>query len=73
LLESDSAFYIAVPGADGSCATGLTPVYRLYNNGRNGAPNHRYTTNAMVRTQMVAEGWVPEGLGPDAVEMCSPP
>jgi hypothetical protein len=72
-LESRDAFDIAVPAADGSCAAGLTPVYRLYNNGQGGAPNHRYTTDLKVRAQMIALGWVPEGLGPDAVEMCSPP
>jgi hypothetical protein len=71
-LESSEAFDIAVPAADGSCAAGLTPVYRLYNNGRGGAPNHRYTTDVTVRAQMIAQGWVPEGLGPNAVEMCSP-
>jgi photosystem II stability/assembly factor-like uncharacterized protein len=72
-LESADAFDIAVPAADGSCAVGLTPVYRLYNNGQGGAPNHRYTTDVTVRAQMIGQGWVPEGLGPNAVEMCSPP
>jgi len=72
-LESSDAFDIAVPAAEGSCAAGLTPVYRLYNNGQGGAPNHRYTTDLTVRAQMIAQGWVPEGLGPNAVEMCSPP
>jgi hypothetical protein len=50
----------------------LTPVYRLYNNGQGGAPNHRYTIDLTVRAQMIAQGWVPEGRGPNAVEMCSP-
>ena len=72
-LETDAAFYIALPAADGSCAAGLTSVYRLYNNGQGGAPNHRYTTDVAVRAQMIERGWVPEGLGPEAVEMCSPP
>jgi len=72
LLESGAAFYIAVPAGDGSCPAGSTPVYRLYNNGQGGAPNHRYTTDLHVRAQMIAQGWVPEGLGADAVEMCSP-
>jgi photosystem II stability/assembly factor-like uncharacterized protein len=72
-LESSAAFYVAVPAADGSCAPGLTPVYRLYNNGQGAAPNHRYTTDFTVRAQMIAQGWVPEGFGPDAVQMCSPP
>ncbi len=71
-LESADAFDIAVPAADGSCAEGLTPVYRLYNNGQGGAPNHRYTTDLAVRAQMIGQGWVAEGLGPNAVEMCSP-
>jgi photosystem II stability/assembly factor-like uncharacterized protein len=72
-LESTDAFDIAVPAADGSCAAGLTPVYRFYNNGQGGAPSHRYTTDVTVRAQMIGQGWVPEGLGPNAVEMCSPP
>ena len=71
-LESTDAFDIAVPAADGSCAAGLTPVYRLYNNGQGGAPNHRYTTDLTARAQMIGQGWVPEGLGPNGVEMCSP-
>ena len=73
MLESRDAFDIAVPAEDGSCAAGLIPVYRLYNKGQGGAPNHRYTTEVAVRTQMIADGWVPEGLGADAVAMCSPP
>jgi hypothetical protein len=72
-LENADAFDIAVPADDGSCAAGLMPVYRLYNNGEGGAPSHRYTTDFAVRAQMIAQGWVPEGLGPNAVEMCSPP
>jgi photosystem II stability/assembly factor-like uncharacterized protein len=72
-LESTDAFDIGVPAADGSCAAGLAPIYRLYNNGQGGAPNHRYTIDLTVRAQMIAQGWVPEGLGPNAVEMCSPP
>jgi hypothetical protein len=72
-LETGDAFDIALPSATGSCASGLVPVYRLYNNGQGGAPNHRYTTNGAVRTEMIAKGWVPEGIGPDAVQMCAPP
>jgi len=36
------------------------------------ASNHRYTTDFTVHAQMLAQVWVPEGLGPDTVEMCSP-
>jgi len=52
------------------CASGA-PVYRLYNNGHGGAPNHRYTTNTAVRAQMLAQGWIPEGYGALGVMMCN--
>lgn len=39
---------------------GLLPVYRLWN-GR-AATNHRYTTSAAVRDDMVDRGWVSEGV-----------
>jgi hypothetical protein len=71
-LERAAAFEMALPAADGSCFTGLTPVYRLYNNGQGGAPSHRYTTDLGVRAQMLARGWVREGFG-SGVAMCSPP
>jgi len=44
----------------------------LYNNGQGGAPNHRYTTSLAVRSQMLAKGWVSEGLGDNGVTMCAP-
>lgn len=54
------AFHVAVPAVDGGCAAGTRPVYRLYNAGHDGAPNHRYTTDLAVRTAMLAQGWVAE-------------
>jgi photosystem II stability/assembly factor-like uncharacterized protein len=72
-METADAFDIAVPAADGACAAGFVPVYRVYNNGQGGAPNHRYTTDRAVRAQMIAHGWVAEGLGRDGVQMCSSP
>ena len=65
-------FAIPVPDASGACAAGAAPVYRLYNNGQGGAPNHRYTTDLGVRAQMIASGWIPEGYGPLGVIMCAP-
>ena len=59
--------------ADGSCPDNTLAVYRLYNNGQGGAPNHRYTTDVTIRMQMIAQGWIPEGYGPLGVIMCSPP
>src|SRR5262249_32961065 len=54
--------YLAMPNDDGSCVMGV-PLYRLYNNGMGGAPNHRYTTSLVVRAQMMNAGWMPEGSG----------
>ncbi len=65
-------FNVAVPDANGNCLAGTQPVYRLYNNGMGAAPNHRYTTSLATRADMLAQGWIPEGYGPDAVGMCAP-
>ena len=56
----------------GNCPTGTEPLYRLYNNVAGGAPNHRYTTRAAVRAQMIAQGWTPEGVGVGVIG-CVPP
>jgi hypothetical protein len=69
-LEGD-VFYTPLPNASGACPAGHLPVYRLYNNGQGGAPNHRFTTSATIRTQMIASGYVAEGAG-IGVGMCSP-
>jgi hypothetical protein len=65
-------FDTVLAAADGTCAAGLVPVYRLYNNGKGGAPNHRYTTLVSLRDQMIADGWVLEGNGPGFAFMCAP-
>jgi hypothetical protein len=69
--EADSAFFM-MPSPTGTCPTGTIPLYRLYNNGQGGAPNHRYTTDPALRTQMIAAAWVPEGNGKDGVFACVP-
>src|SRR5690606_32674359 len=74
------AFQALVP-IDGSCPTGTTPVWRLYNNeGHRNTSNHRYVTShetyqAMIANKVLfidppenAEGWIGEG-----VAFCSPP
>lgn len=53
------AYKVKLPSA-GVCPAGSIKLYRLYNNGMSGAPNHRYTTNLTVRSQMIAAGWTPE-------------
>jgi hypothetical protein len=70
-FEGD-VFYTMPPGQDGGCASGTKPVYRMYNNGQGGAPNHRYTTEPSVRALMLAQGWIAEGYGTIGVMMCAP-
>jgi len=67
------AFYIQQADANGNCPSGTIPLYRVYNNGEGGAPNHRYTTSLAVANQMVAQGWVFEGNGNPPVFACVPP
>ena len=71
LLEASNAFYMMASPA-GTCPAGTIPLYRLYNDGQGGSPNHRYTTDPDVRAQMIAAKWVPEGNGPDGVFACVP-
>ncbi len=65
-------FAVLPPGGDGSCAFGSQALYRLYNDGQGGAPNHRYTTSLATRTEMIGQGWIPEGQGPLGVVACVP-
>jgi uncharacterized protein DUF5648 len=65
-------FFVDVPDANGVCAGTAQPIYRLYNNGLGGAPNHRYATDPAVRAEMLAKGWISEGLGPLGVIFCVP-
>jgi hypothetical protein len=61
------AFYIAVPAA-GLCDAGHVPVYRMYNDGMTGAPNHRFTTSLAIYNQFTSSmGWIGEG-----VRFCAP-
>lgn len=64
-------FYTALPDVDGSCPDGSVPVYRVFNDGQGGAPNHRFTTSQAVQADMLVAGYVAEGRGP-GVGMCSP-
>ena len=70
--ESTAVMYIDLPDATtGACPVGDIPVYRVWDNRVD--TNHRYTTDRTMRSQMVAQGWVAEGYGPDQVIMCAPP
>jgi hypothetical protein len=70
-LEDPQLFYASLPDIAGNCPSGNVPVYRLFNNGMGGAPNHRFTTNPTVRQQMIAKGYAPEGYG-IGVGWCAP-
>lgn len=65
-------FFVELPDANGSCAGNSRPIYRLYNDGAGGAPNHRYATDAALRSDMIARGWVSEGVGQLGVIFCAP-
>lgn len=69
-LYEGVAFYTDLPSSTGTCSGGATALYRLYNNGRGGAPNHRYTISPTIRWQMIAQGWIPEGWGTLGVAAC---
>jgi hypothetical protein len=72
ILESSNVMDVGLPDATtGTCPTGWTPVYRVWDDRADS--NHRYITGRAVRDQMVAKGWIAEGYGPDSVIMCSPP
>ena len=66
------SFYLKTPDSNGNCPAASAPLYRLYNNGQGGAPNHRYSTSTMIANQMRAAGWVPEGFGSAGVLACVP-
>ncbi len=65
-------FGVVLPSAAGACGAGTVPLYRLFNNGQGGAPNHRYTTDLPTRSAMLLFGWVPEGSGDVGVIACVP-
>jgi len=57
------AFYAPLPDAGGTCPANTLPVYRMYNNGNTGAPNHRFTTDYATRLAFVpALNWSDEGI-----------
>jgi len=72
--EGDS-FGLGLPlGSEGqrTCPTGMGPLYRVYNNGMGGAPNHRYTIESNVLNAMIAQGWTMEGEAQTKVFACVP-
>jgi hypothetical protein len=71
VLEDAAVMHVGLPDpVTGECAVNEVPVFRVWN-GRSDT-NHRYTTDAAVRAQMLAAGWLAEGYGPGGVAMCAP-
>jgi hypothetical protein len=62
-MYEGEVFALLLPDAGGACAGDMVALYRLYNGGLAGVPNHRYTTNPAVRGEMLAQAWVAEGAG----------
>jgi dienelactone hydrolase len=65
---SEGLAFQAEPPGVGTCPGDRAVVTRLYNNGKGGQANHRYTTSREVAGNMVGEGWVIEGP-----VFCTPP
>src|SRR6185369_12413799 len=64
--------YLQPADASGTSPVDTNPLYRLYNNGMGGAPNHRYTSSRATVDAMHARGWTSEGNGPDITFACLP-
>ncbi|MGE5097031.1 MAG: hypothetical protein ACM3SO_18000 [Betaproteobacteria bacterium] len=56
-----NAFFVTSIGPQ--CPGGLVPIYRVYNN-RHALhdANHRFTPDATTRDEMIAAGWIDEGV-----------
>jgi YVTN family beta-propeller protein len=72
VLETTALYYLELTDTAGNCPAGTAALYRVYNNGMGGAPNHRYTVNRATRDRMITLGWVAEGNGPDVIFACTP-
>jgi hypothetical protein len=71
VLETRVAFYVYLPDKEtGNCPYPNRPVYRMWN--QRPDTNHRYISvyDLPLRTQMLEQGWLPEGYGPDGVAWC---
>ncbi len=60
--QFEGAPFWAAEAVNGACPSRTTPLYRVYNNGKGGTPNHRYVGTLALANAMVAQGWVLEGI-----------
>ncbi|BBJ24643.1 hypothetical protein [Candidatus Nitrotoga sp. AM1P] len=65
----ESLDFVSTPPTNGICPTGTAPVYRAYNNGfaRGVDSNHRISSATAAIQEVVARGWIDEGI-----VMCAP-
>jgi len=69
-IDTASLAAPAQPNADGSCAAGAVPVFRMVDNRPD--LNNRYTESLALRDAMLAKGWSAQGQGALGVAMCAP-
>jgi hypothetical protein len=70
-----NAFYLRMPddSVNGlTCPPGTQALYRAYNNGLSGAPNHRYMTSPAVLDAMIGLGSTFEGDARTRIFACVP-
>jgi predicted dienelactone hydrolase len=60
-LYEGFAFEAQPPDAGGDCPLDRIPVLRLYNDGMNAQPNHRFLTSRSEAASTEARGWALEG------------
>ena len=64
-LDGDELIRVADRGtllrACSACPADRVPVIRLYNNGKGGQANHRYSTSHSEIGDMLGQGWIIEG------------
>lgn len=69
-MAFDRFDFFTTPAVERTCAPFLVPVYRAYNNGfaLGFESNHRYSTDRNAILEVVARGWIDEGI-----RFCAPP
>ncbi|TXG79312.1 MAG: fibronectin type III domain-containing protein [Rhodocyclaceae bacterium] len=68
-MEFERFDFSTTPAVGGACPPYLVPVYRAYNNGYaiGIESNHRFSTDPNAISEVVAQGWIDEG-----VRFCAP-
>jgi hypothetical protein len=66
----ESFDFLTMLPINGTCSADTTPIYRAYNNGFSKGidSNHRIASDQTAIQEVVARGWINEG-----VVMCAPP